>query len=1000
MEDYEDVKPKLWYEEIADAGRTDAEPPEELLIKLKNEAEKGLNADVANYNIRNSKGNSHFRWMKTVMAKGITYDKVAAYVVTIQNNPLYHLDALSNLVGMVKVGKKNEFIIIIDSLIDLFLENLLIPHRKLIPFRLRPLTKLNELSSGNVVTHKKYLSYWFFEDQLKEIYTSFMLSLNTISHDTVEKNKEKAIGALKKLLAGNPEQEQNLLKHLVNKLGDPSKKIASKVIYSLSSLLNQHSNMQGVVLNEIEKVLFRSNVSSRTQYYSLCFLSQFYLNHENKAIAQHLIELYFSFFKACVKKGEVNSRMMSVLLMGVNRAFPYSELKVDKISDHIDTLYRIVHIANFNVSLHALRLLNQVSCSNGKVNDRFLSALYRKLPDPHITNTFHQAMLLSLVYKTLTYDKQVDRVKVIIKRLLQIAAYAQPSMACGVLYVVSQVIRKNNNLVALILPKAPENQDDEDEEEEKYFDVKEENTKDEKVEINAETDEDNRVVRKKNDLVARENEDDEDEKDFDIKEENIDDEKVEFINVETAKDRRLVRKKNNLVARENEDDEDEKDFDIKEENIDDEKVEFINVETAKDRRLVRKKNNLVALENEDNEDEKYIDIKDENIEDEKPEVKAKLGKPTTSWLHKKKTTARLVGYNGLHRNPLHAGGEYCGYTELNVLKNHFHPTVALFATNLLNEQLINYTGDPLKDFSLIRFLDRFVFKNPKRREDHPKEGLQSVLRPRQNYRPKGIRAVPVESSTYLNNMRENIPIEERFLHMYLQKRNKAAPEKDDDDGSDLDSVASEEFEEMLGSMMKIKDDDDDEELDYMESIEEGLKSKKKRGKAKSNEEEEEDEDAGGNDLEGDDLEPDGDDDIFGEDDDDSEILFDSDDEESQSSRKKKKNDTSSLFASAEEFASILEEEGTSKIAPGSSNAWSNKDNAHLRQISWEEKRNQWLKGYNKSMGKNDGNNFKNKKGHKRKQSMGKDDGTNFKNKKAHKRKQNNQHFQKKKKQKT
>lgn len=53
--------------------------------------------------------------------------------------------------------------------------------------------------------------------------------------------------------------------------------------------------------------------------------------------------------------------MMSALLMGVNRAYPYAKLELEKISDHIDTMYRIVHIANFNVSLHALMLLHQVS---------------------------------------------------------------------------------------------------------------------------------------------------------------------------------------------------------------------------------------------------------------------------------------------------------------------------------------------------------------------------------------------------------------------------------------------------------------------------------------------------------------------------------------------------------------------------------------------------------------------------------------------------------------
>ena len=38
---------------------------------------------------------------------------------------------------------------------------------------------------------------------------------------------------------------------------------------------------------------------------------------------------------------------------------------------------------------------------------------------------------------------------------------------------------------------------------------------------------------------------------------------------------------------------------------------------------------------------------------------------------------------------------------------------ALFASNLLAGQSISYSGDPLGDFTLARFLDRFVYSNLK-----------------------------------------------------------------------------------------------------------------------------------------------------------------------------------------------------------------------------------------------------------------------------------------------
>lgn len=60
------------------------------------------------------------------------------------------------------------------------------------------------------------------------------------------------------------------------------------------------------------------------------------------------------------------------------------------------------------------------------------------------------------------------------------------------------------------------------------------------------------------------------------------------------------------------------------------------------------------------------------------------------------------------------------------------------------------------------------------------------------------------------------------------------------------------------------------------------------------------------------------------------------------------DDLGSLFASAEEFSTLLEETATNK-KQGSSQAVSNTDNASVKQLAWEEKRDRWIKGYNKNI---------------------------------------------------
>nr|XP_023028431.1 CCAAT/enhancer-binding protein zeta [Leptinotarsa decemlineata] len=905
---------KKWYEELGEDPKSFSKSTEQVLIDLKDEAKKCHDAEVANYNIKNSKTNSNYQWMKTVMSKGTVSDKIAAHVVSIQDNPIANLETIRNLVGMVKVSKKKECVKVMETLTELFLSDLLRPGQKLKPFHQRPLSKLNDLSSGNAVTRRKILSFWYFEDQLKEIYTSFVLALNTVAHDTVDSNKDKAITAMYKLLADNPEQEKNLLTYIINKLGDPSQKVASKVIYCLTQLLFKHINMQVVVLNEIEKLMFRPNISSRAQYYGLCLLSQYHLSHDTDEVARKLIELYFSFFKSCVKTGDVDSRMMSALLMGMNRAYPYAKMDYPKVSEHIDTMYRLVHMANFNISLHALALLYQVSDFGNNISDRFYGALYKKLFDTHLLKTTHQAMLLSLVYKALLKDKEINRVKMFVKRLLQISLYTQPSFSCGILYLISQLLSKKENVLSLTLSQLTIDGLDEDDDdfEEKYG-------------ANAK-----------------------DQVDASVQE-------------------------------------------IKEE-----------VEDPDFSQQITEVNDSTVIDGDP------IEIKEED-EDVKPDIQS-LENSGGSWHHLKiavkKEKSPTSKYNPFARNPLYGGGEFCAYTELRSLVNHFHPTVSLFAYNILNGERINYTGDPLKDFTLIRFLERFVFKNPRKVEEKP--GKHPTFGKRKLYRPKGIKMIPVKSANYVRENPENIPVDELFVHTYLQQKYQEKDTEDNED-SDLESVQSEEFEEMLDKMAGVREADDS--IDYMNEIGDNLNRTDKKNKKKTSDEEEEgsegylsDQEEMDDDLDDDDLDDEelddeegdideeefdeNDEELLGDlsDDDDVEDMEFMDEEPSNKKRnkfKKRGDDIMSQFASAEEFATLLDEEGSSRVKPGGSNVFANKDHANTKQLAWEENRNRWIKGFSRAVGGKSSREFsqKNKEFPKKRKNNNKFKNTNKKFKK-------------------
>ena len=75
-----------------------------------------------------------------------------------------------------------------------------------------------------------------------------------------------------------------------------------------------------------------------------------------------------------------------------------------------------------------------------------------------------------------------------------------------------------------------------------------------------------------------------------------------------------------------------------------------------------------------------------------------------------------VFYDPMKRDPQFAQGEHSFLNELYLLEKHYHPSVQRMAKFILenyNKEIISYDGDPLMDFSLINFLEKFMLKNPK-----------------------------------------------------------------------------------------------------------------------------------------------------------------------------------------------------------------------------------------------------------------------------------------------
>ncbi|TKR87321.1 hypothetical protein L596_011735 [Steinernema carpocapsae] len=573
-------------------------------------------------------------------------------LLQINRSPVHSLFYINSLVSIIEKKNLRQAVDIIKAVYELFGKNLLPKDRKLVTFANRPLARLNELSSGNDIAKEKRLILWKFESDLKQTYETLVRSLESLAGGNVEAISIQACRTLLDLLAERPEQEQFLLTSLVNRLGHPNGKVASRVSLFLVELTRRQPNMRLVIVKETERLIYRKNICEKAQMYAVSFMSQIIIGGaESSTLAVTMLNIYFGLFKILVANKKMNDRISNTLVVATSRAFPYAKEKASDLLAEIDSLYKLVHIAKYSTSLQTLKLIMQVLTASEGVSDRFYSALYGKLLDSHTSSLENQ--LFALVYKAIEKDPVDERVRAFVKRLLQMALVNRPSYACATLIIVSKIQQTRNILKS---SKAADT---------------------------------------------------------------------------------------TLYVRAGE---------VKTDELSDEE-----------------------------EDDGFI----------------------AGWIHRpvKKDNAKhgvSNAYDPSARNPLFANANKTVDTELALLARHYHPSVRVFASNLLEGTPVVYKGDPFHDFSMLRFLERFVFKNPKtKKEDETKPKRKELGIQYKKYEPSGIRGLAITSEEFLSKKRQQIPVDEQYLHRFATLKRKKEEKKDEEDWSDMESVNSDEFDLML-----------------------------------------------------------------------------------------------------------------------------------------------------------------------------------------------------------
>jgi len=700
--------------------------------------------------------------------------------VQAQESAYHALPWVRQLLALAQRPARDVQVKAIEALAELFLARLLPPRR---------LRTFERQALGAAPSERQLLEAWY-EEGLKHVYAGFAQLVVHGTSDNVLHSKQLMVRMLANMLGGAPELERELLPALVNKLGDPEKKVASRLTHLMHALLQQHPAMKPVLLAEVQRFVLRPGMAERALYYACTFLNQLVLSRREPEVAQQLLRIYLALFSSRSSQDQpLDTKMLSSLLSGIHRAVPYCDTPGELLLGQLHALFRCAHSTNLATTVQALMVLGHAAQFDSATSDRFYRALYESILHPDLPTSAKQALLLNVLFKAMKADTDVGRLKAFAKRLMQACASAPPSFTCGCLLLLSEVTKAVPAIQGMV----------------------------------------------------------------------------------TQIDSATQRPKPTPP-------------------------------TAPATAAAEEGGGKGAVAGEASAAGK---------------AKAGAAATTATAASSSSSATAAAAYTWDKRDPRHANAEGSGLWEAAALQQHYHPSVVQFVSSVLNGSGIRYAGDPLREFQLTPFLDKFVFKNPKRAG---RTAGGSLMQPTASSKSSGLGTAEIAKLT--DTPAAKVDEHDRFFHTYFAskrqaeakaqaRRSKKQDKKKGAEGEEGEEEQEEEEEafarKLAENMMQdeaVMDDDSDDEDDL--AALDGMDDDDDDESGEENGEEGEDDEAAFADMDG-----------FGGDDDD-----DEDDDEAaaaaaQSKGKKagkdkappkipKQRSRKSAFADASEFSELLE----------------------------------------------------------------------------------------------
>jgi ribosome biogenesis protein MAK21 len=248
---------------------------------------------------------------------------------------------------------------------------------------------------------------------------------------------------------------------------------------------------------------------------------------------------------------------------------------------------------------------------------------------------------------------------------------------------------------------------------------------------------------------------------------------------------------NNINFNQNDDDENEIFYDVVKDNDDDKNDNNNNDDDDENNKDDDDEND------EDNNDEENNDK--ENNEENNDEKNEKIEFKISNEKEEEKEEKKKIFYDLSNPRATESGAENTNLWELNLLFNSYHPSISKFAELILkNQKNLNFIGDPLVEFTLLKFLDKFNYKKPKKPKNF------------QNKEIKNTYETPLPNTEeFLNIPKKLIKEDEKFYIKVMEERKRKRDESNNEEEEDKTLKATKVVKKMIDDSNRYEYNYDD-----------------------------------------------------------------------------------------------------------------------------------------------------------------------------------------------